>query len=318
MENLFFDFLPDDILIHHIFQSLSSKDIISLSRVENFNTRDELWKSQVKRYYSTLYDKKEWYQQTWHNFYNRLITSNIIPIYYHGDIINYSPFLIDSYDEYLIDSNNITSDGVFVFLKQGGLPTRQSYMNEDKMYEIAIALVIENNTITDKYLNYEQNNKILKIISIDTGKYVSKITKRKINKDAFLKKGIIKLSKYEITINDIKNELFYRDNQMPIYAFDYLNQLKIIDYSNLTDKRFSIKGKNCETFRISELITILAKLYKIIDINHEVIDNINIRKSLEKLLENEIIALNFKYHGPEWLCLFITRKLNMIGHFHDM
>lgn len=304
MEESYFDYLPDDIVVEYILNFLNKDDVINLIKLENFEHRSELLKRYIHKNYGNLYNKKFWYHQTWYYYLMRLLSSQIIPIIYGGDIIDYIPFLKSSETDYIINPEVPIINKVLAFLSRLERPAytqKAKYIGDAEEcnpnpYNISILMLVKNNKIVDATYPQEGTN-IFTVVELDVPEVPVRLEEpekppsrgRKLTGKIGLIRNFLMVGSYRIEFASIQNGLFSRLSTIPIYAYQLDSRMVIIDYQDsLHDFRLVQRGKVCETFERSELLELLIGL--------GILANPNIKKSdLCEEIKKALIELGHYY-----------------------
>lgn len=154
MSDNYLNFLPNDVIYYHILHYLDSDDMNNILKSNILSDRDELWKYYINEYYSEVYHKKNYYEQTWTQFLLLLLNSEIVPVYYHNRVVDFNIVTEDNYLGYL-DIND--SEKIIVFL---------NHTIGSTLKEISKFLIIRNHYIISKY-NFQSTGGIYRIILLD-------------------------------------------------------------------------------------------------------------------------------------------------------
>ncbi len=290
MESIYFDYLPDDIILYHIIKVLSKNDSGSLLILKNFESRDTLLSNYILLTYPKLHVKKSWYPQTWYEFLLRIISFDILPIVQDGDPIDYIPYLKSDELSYIVNPNGSTTDKVLAFLSiVPGFPdvsysttsSQRDVMHKyavsysttlpqrDVMnkYAVSMIVIVKDGIITDIYYPRKGLGFFAAVI-IDNSDILPYIQEGSIPQNPSGRKSEIKLKKVPhnkfALEGQIWNKLFSPLASVPIYGYsncegDIYCSWRLIDYTKSRhDLRFTSKGKVCETFQKDELLRILS------------------------------------------------------------
>lgn len=304
--------LSDQVLTEVIFPNLSLDIIENLcfanNRFKNICNNEVLWKTKVYDEFSQYVSFKPSIS-TWKDFYYLLIRGPKLPLYYNGDIIEYTPFRPN-----LI---NMTLSIIVNYINSHGL---SSYYINIAFIDSRLDLIVN---ITYPYMRFNvkdfRYHMIEKIILILDDNF---------DKDPLIGARNKPLSPASIIrTNNINKLLIYNEltsihGTPPLYVItDDEDNIRILDNSIVPgpDQRRMNMGKNCQTFKITELYDML----KLLNVQPPNINQSEINLYLDNNRVFDIgLRTNMEYN-TRWilaqyprkdLCNIIIQTLEQIGH----
>lgn len=238
----YLDYLPDEIFIYEVSPFLDENDIKGLSYV--MINHEEIWNHFTRKYYPMVFYKKYWVNQTWNEYFILLTTSQIVPVYYKGELEDY--LIYDNLKEeidyrYIIDPEYRVSKRKYVLF----------YAN--KLDFDINRIITVNDGVIDIMKTYGDNNLTV------SGAVISNYGESKLN---FFKEKVPKIymmglgesrsrsSEYKLTIY---NNLFYLGS-IPIYAYQNDGIIRLIVVRNVATNVLNVpRGKAISTFTLQEL-----------------------------------------------------------------
>lgn len=275
-------YLPDDVFIYEIFNYLEKYDIEKLSSL--IPNHEEVWKYSIGKYYSEVFHKKYWVNQTWNQYFSMLINCKIIPVHYEGELEDYLLYnkLNEEIDyRYIIEPKyNINGRSYVIF-------SINEFGNVLEDFSIRMIISINNN-----HIDFEKSNKTLSVshaVILNHGTVILKDSEDRIL-------GSYPIRRYELVLRNLSyiklniyNNLFY-PGSIPIYTYSIGELTRLVVASRLyTDIKSISRGKSIKTYTLNELKDIYNTLTGGVTI-------INDKNSLEILILLKVEKINHHYN----------------------